>query len=75
MQTFLNWIDGNKTIFGLVIAKLNELIPPDYLAFGVLPLHTVLGYLAGLLITVGATHKIVKGIVKVATTNGGTQAS
>ena len=59
MQTVWNWLNGNKTIFGLVILQIATAIPSDTSIAGI-PIVPILQWVGGTLTGAGVIHKIVK---------------
>jgi len=59
MQTLWNWLNGNKTIFGMVILSIAQSIPADTEVIGI-PLVPVLNWLGGILTGAGVVHKMAK---------------
>lgn len=56
----LNWLNGNKTIFGIfLVTILAPEIPPDLHVWFV-PVQTTVLWVGGLLSTAGIAHKIIK---------------
>lgn len=55
-----NWLNGNKTIIGLVLTNLAALIPEGISVFGLFDLKAGILWLAGIFMGTGIVHKFVK---------------
>lgn len=55
-----NWLNGNKTVIGLLILQVANSVPEDLLVLGFLPLKSFLEWAGGILAGAGAIHKIAK---------------
>lgn len=62
IKTIWQWLDGNKTTFGLVILWIAERVPVGIPLFGIpwLDLKDVLTAIGGALVGTGVVHKVVK---------------
>ena len=60
MTALWNWLNGLKTIFGLVLLQLASSVPAGQVMIGPLDLHAVFVWLGGILTTVGVVNKIGK---------------
>ena len=59
-KSLWKWLNGNKTIFGIVLREYLPSIPVDYQLFGFIPLYSVASWLSGILMTGGVAHKLYK---------------
>ena len=60
MEAIWNWLNGNKTLFGLIILDIAQHVDPSLLLFGFIPVQAALNWVGGVLAGVGAIHKMAK---------------
>ena len=59
MNAIWNFLNGNKTIFGLALVSFAQALPADTILFDI-PIVPILNWLGGILTGTGVVHKALK---------------
>ena len=60
LEAIWNWLNGNKTIFGVLLLQLGQWLPEGIVWFGFIPVKEAVLWLGGILAGTGILHKIGK---------------
>ena len=60
LEKLWNWLNGHKTLFGLVLLQVGQWMPEGIVVLGFIPAKEAVLWLAGILAGTGVVHKLFK---------------